>query len=47
MEQGPVLEELGIPLAPVAAISGQTRLSVSVSGSQACFRAGCLLEVLK
>ena len=35
MEQGPVLDELGVPLAPVSAIAGQTRLSVSVSGSQA------------
>ena len=47
MEQGPVLEELGMPLAPVATISGQTRLSVSVSGSQARSRAGCLLGVSK
>ena len=35
MEQGPVLDELGVPLAPVSAIAGQTRLSVSVTGSQA------------
>lgn len=34
MEQGPVLEELGLPLVPVAAISGQTRLMVSIAGSQ-------------
>jgi len=34
MEQGPVLEELGVPLAPVSAIAGQTRLSVSVYGNQ-------------
>ena len=34
MEQGPVLDELGVPLAPVSAIAGQTRLSVSIAGSQ-------------
>ena len=34
MEQGPVLDELGVPLAPVSAIAGQTRLAVSMSGSQ-------------
>ncbi len=48
MEQGPVLEELGLPLAPVAAISGQTRLAVTMSGSQArsrsdVTRASCVL----
>ena len=36
MEQGPVLEELGVPLAPVSAIAGQTRLSVSIHGNQVC-----------
>jgi len=35
MEQGPVLDELGVPLALVSAIAGQTRLSVAMSGSQA------------
>ena len=34
MEQGPVLEGLGLPLAPVAAIAGQTRLTVAITGSQ-------------
>lgn len=34
MEQGPVLEGLGLPLAPVAAIVGQTRLTVAITGSQ-------------
>jgi hypothetical protein len=34
MEQGPVLEDLGLPLAPVMAIAGQTRLMVSIAGSQ-------------
>lgn len=34
MEQGPVLEGLGLPLAPVAAIAGQTRLTVAIAGSQ-------------
>ncbi|KAK9829855.1 hypothetical protein WJX72_008267 [[Myrmecia] bisecta] len=34
LEQGPVLEAKGLPLAPVSAIAGQTRLSVSVLGSQ-------------
>ncbi len=34
MEQGPVLAELALALAPVAAISGQTRLTVSIFGSQ-------------
>jgi hypothetical protein len=34
MEQGPVLEALGVPLAPVAAIAGQTRLHVSIHGVQ-------------
>ena len=35
MEQGPVLDELGVPLAPVSAIAGQTRLAVAIAGSQA------------
>ena len=35
MEQGPLLEALGIPLAPVAAIAGQNRLAVSICGGQA------------
>lgn len=35
MEQGPLLEALGIPLAPVAAIAGQNRLAVSITGGQA------------
>jgi hypothetical protein len=34
MEQGPVLEGLGLPLAAVAAIAGQTRLTVAIAGSQ-------------
>ena len=39
MEQGPVLDDLGVPLAPVSAIAGQTRLFVSVAGSQVPCRA--------
>ena len=35
MEQGPVLGARGFPLGPVAAIAGQTRLAVSVLGTQA------------
>jgi len=34
IEQGPVLEGLGLPLGVVSAIAGQTRLAVSVSGVQ-------------
>lgn len=34
MEQGPVLESAGIPLGLVKGIAGQTRLKVTVSGSQ-------------
>lgn len=34
IEQGPVLEALGLPLGVVDAIAGQTRLSVKVRGSQ-------------
>ena len=34
MEQGPVLDELGVPLAPVSAIAGQTRLYVTMHGNQ-------------
>ena len=34
MEQGPVLESRGYAVGPVAAIAGQTRLSVSVEGTQ-------------
>ena len=34
MEQGPVLETQGVPLGPVSAIAGQTRLLVSMSGTQ-------------
>ena len=34
MEQGPVLQATGFPLGPVAAIAGQTRLAVSVLGTQ-------------
>ena len=39
MEQGPVLESRGYAVGPVAAIAGQTRLSVSVEGTQVslCF----------
>ena len=39
MEQGPVLEARGYAVGPVAAIAGQTRLSVSVQGTQVslCF----------
>ncbi len=36
MEQGPVLESRGYAIGPVAAIAGQTRLAVSVEGTQAC-----------
>ena len=35
MEQGPVLESRGYAIGPVAAIAGQTRLAVSVEGTQA------------
>ncbi|XXG69066.1 hypothetical protein AAC387_Pa06g2023 [Persea americana] len=34
MEQGPVLESLGVPLGVVEGIAGQTRLRVTVRGSQ-------------
>jgi acetylornithine deacetylase/succinyl-diaminopimelate desuccinylase-like protein len=34
IEQGPVLESLGVPLGVVSAIAGQTRLSVSMTGEQ-------------
>lgn len=34
MEQGPVLDDLGVPLAPVSAIAGQTRLYVTMHGNQ-------------
>ena len=34
MEQGPVIEARGESVAPVTAISGQTRLSISVHGTQ-------------
>ena len=34
IEQGPVLEGMGLPLGVVSAIAGQTRLAVSVSGVQ-------------
>ncbi|KAK3280352.1 hypothetical protein CYMTET_11808 [Cymbomonas tetramitiformis] len=34
IEQGPQLERLGVPLGPVAAIAGQTRLQVIISGDQ-------------
>lgn len=34
MEQGPVLESRGVPLGPVSAIAGQTRLFVSMIGTQ-------------
>lgn len=34
MEQGPTLEKLKLPLAPVALIVGASRLTVSISGSQ-------------
>ena len=34
IEQGPVLERLGLPLGAVSAIAGQTFLAVSVSGEQ-------------
>lgn len=34
MEQGPVLETMGVPLGPVSAIAGQTRLAVQVHGVQ-------------
>jgi allantoate deiminase len=34
IEQGPVLEGLGLPVGVVSAIAGQTRLAVSVSGEQ-------------
>ncbi|XP_043701924.1 allantoate deiminase 2 [Telopea speciosissima] len=34
IEQGPVLESLGLPLAVVKGIAGQTRLKVTVSGAQ-------------
>lgn len=43
MEQGPVLEAAGVAVAPVAAIAGQTRLFVTVSGSQVVPL--CLLKV--
>ena len=36
MEQGPVLESRGYAIGPVAAIAGQTRLAVSVEGTQVC-----------
>mmetsp|Transcript_40748 Transcript_40748/g.49430 ORF Transcript_40748/g.49430 Transcript_40748/m.49430 type:complete len:495 (-) Transcript_40748:583-2067(-) len=34
MEQGPQLERLNLPVGPVAAIAGQTRLTVVISGDQ-------------
>jgi acetylornithine deacetylase/succinyl-diaminopimelate desuccinylase-like protein len=34
IEQGPVLEGLGLPVGVVSAIAGQTRLAVSMSGEQ-------------
>ena len=34
IEQGPVLEGVGLPVGVVSAIAGQTRLAVSVSGEQ-------------
>ena len=34
IEQGPVLQELHLPAAPVVSISGQTRLSVCTFGVQ-------------
>eukprot|EP00873_Tetraselmis_striata_P042555 jgi/Tetstr1/462819/TSEL_007769.t1 len=34
MEQGPVLESKGVPIGPVSAIAGQTRLFVTMSGVQ-------------
>lgn len=34
MEQGPVLEALGVPLGLVSGIAGQTRLSIMISGTQ-------------
>jgi len=34
MEQGPVLESRAYAIGPVAAIAGQTRLAVSVEGTQ-------------
>ncbi len=36
LEQGPVLEAAGKPLGVVTAIAGQTRLSVSMTGTQVC-----------
>ena len=38
LEQGPVLEVGGDPLGVVSAIAGQTRLSVSLLGTQVSFR---------
>ena len=35
-EQGPVLEAADKPLGVVSAIAGQTRLSVSMIGTQVC-----------
>lgn len=34
IEQGPVLEALGLPLGVVSGIAGQTRLAVSLAGMQ-------------
>ena len=42
MEQGPVLESRGYAIGPVAAIAGQTRLAVSVEGTQVgALQQGC------
>ena len=43
MEQGPVLESRGYAIGPVAAIAGQTRLAVSVEGTQASSFTGILV----
>lgn len=34
MEQGPVLQDRGVALAPVAAIAGQSRLALTLHGTQ-------------
>ena len=36
LEQGPVLEMAGQPLGVVSSIAGQTRLWVSIYGTQVC-----------
>ena len=41
LEQGPVLEALGKPLGVVTSIAGQTRLSVSMTGTQVVYADTC------